>query len=176
MHLLIPYLALVDHPDPLFDEFTYGDVGQRAAKLKKDLRKGDFVFFHTTSRGEHYVTSYYVVDRMLDTRAVTENKLLMQKYHNPHLKPGRRVNREDVILFGDPISSRKLNRPLPFGRSLAEKLSLEIRFPSTRSELASIGSATRAWRELTDEDKDTLLDAIEERKTGLHFRTLAFDG
>jgi len=34
MNLLIPYVHLYDHPDPLFEEFTYGDVGARARKLK----------------------------------------------------------------------------------------------------------------------------------------------
>jgi len=34
MHLLIPYVHLPYHNDPLLDEFTYGDVRARAQKLK----------------------------------------------------------------------------------------------------------------------------------------------
>lgn len=49
MHLLIPYIPLVDHVDPDFREFTYGDCDLRARKLKKDLKPGNFVFFHTTT-------------------------------------------------------------------------------------------------------------------------------
>jgi hypothetical protein len=160
VNLLIPYVASLDHPDPLLDEFTYGDVDRRALKLKNDLQKGDFVFFHTTLR-EHVITAYYVVDRVLDTRKVFNDRLLIAKYRNPHIDRHRAPRREDAILFGDPISSKKLTIPLPFGRRLAEKLSLRINFASGRTELSSIASATRAWRTLTPRDVDTLLQEID---------------
>ncbi|RLG34278.1 hypothetical protein DRN97_02925 [Methanosarcinales archaeon] len=38
MSLLIPYVHLYNHHDPLFEEFTYGDAGKRGRKLKKYLR------------------------------------------------------------------------------------------------------------------------------------------
>ena len=74
MNLLIPYVHLYDHPDPLFKEFTYGDVGTRARKLKKDLKNGDYVFFHTSIGGRKYITAYYVVDRVLNTAEAVKDK------------------------------------------------------------------------------------------------------
>jgi hypothetical protein len=62
MNLLIPYVYLYGHNDPLFEEFTYGDVKTRARKLRNKLKKGDYVFFHTSMGGKKYITAYYVVD------------------------------------------------------------------------------------------------------------------
>jgi hypothetical protein len=42
MNLLIPYVYLYGHNDPLFEEFTYGDVKTRARKLRNSLKKGDY--------------------------------------------------------------------------------------------------------------------------------------
>ena len=177
MNLLIPYVHLYDHPDPLFKEFTYGDVGTRARKLKKDLKKGDYVFFHTSIGGRKYITAYYVVDRVLDTAEAVKDKNIVAKYKNPHILEflsGERTGEEDdVILFGDPITSKILERPLLFNKNLAEKLSLNIKFPKGKTETQAIGSATRAWRELTDKDVKILLEAIKSlEKEGVGIETI----
>jgi len=166
MHLLIPYVYLYDHDDPLFEEFTYGDVGWRARKLKNELKRGEYVFFHTSYGGKKYITAYYVTDRALDTTEASKDRNIHSKYENPHIlefQAGERTDEDDdVILFGDPITSKELERPLVFDKNLAGKLSLDIEFPKGRTETQAIGSATRAWRELTDKDVDTLLKAIEK--------------
>ncbi|NPU98402.1 MAG: DUF91 domain-containing protein [Candidatus Omnitrophica bacterium] len=178
MHLLIPYVKL-SHPDPAFDEFTYGDCGQRARKLKRDVKRGDYIFFHTTKRGKKFITAYYVVDRVLDTVVACQDKALVAKYHNPHIiecLAGKRPENgeDDVLVFGDPITTHVLQKPLPFDRCLAERLSLNIRFSPNKSETQVLGSATRAWRELTDRDIDVLLDAIiAEQKHTRQFRLLS---
>jgi len=165
MNLLIPYVYLYDHPDPLFEEFTYGDGGARARKLRNDLKKGDYVFFHTSLRGKKYITAYYVVDRVIDTVKTIKDRNIVSKYKNPHiteLMSGKiPVEDDNVILFGDPITSRILEKPLLFDRALAEKLSLGVKFPKEKTETQAIGSATRAWRRLEDSDVDVLLDAID---------------
>jgi hypothetical protein len=168
MHLLIPYVRLLNHPDPAFDEFTYGDCGQRARKLKSDLSKGDYVFFHTRKHGKKHITAYYIVDRVLDTVDVCQDRPILAKYKNPHsvecLTQERPIHGDDdAILFGE-ITSQALERPLLFDRQLAEKLSLNIKFPANKSETQVIGSATRAWRELTDKDVRVLLKAIDAEK------------
>lgn len=163
MHLLIPYVQL-SHPDPLFCEFTYGDVGQRARHLKK-LRPGTFVFFHTSKHGKKLITAYYVVDRVIDTAEACNNRLIADKYKNPHITEyGQKKRADDAILFGDPISSRALEKPLLFDRKLADKLSLNIKFPQNKSDTQTIGSATRAWRKLTENDVAVLLDAIKTQE------------
>ena len=73
MHLLISYVQLPDHADPLFNEFTYGDVDQRARQLKK-LSVGTYVFFHTGKHGRKYITACYVVDRVIDTADAARNR------------------------------------------------------------------------------------------------------
>lgn len=165
VNLLIPYRPLINHRDPLFEEFTYGDCDARARKLKKDLNKGDYIFFHSTLRGIRYITAYYVVDRVLDTSIAASNNAIIAKYHNPHIKEynaGDRRTGDDVIAFGDPILSRKLKRPLPFNKELAEKLSLEINFKENFTENQCIGSSTRSWRELSNDDVQILLQDIKK--------------
>jgi hypothetical protein len=171
MHLLIPYVKLTDHVDPAFDEFTYGDVGRQARKLKSSLNKGDYVFFHTSSHGKKYITTYYVIDRALDIMDACRDGAIVAKYKNPHIveylaSENARDGADDVIIFGDPIASRFLKRPLPFDRRLATRLSLEIEFPRTRSVTQAISSSTRAWRELSQRDVSILLTEIaaEEKR------------
>lgn len=43
-------------------------------KQKKDLRKGDYVFFHTSIGRKKYITAYYVVDRVSDTAEASRNR------------------------------------------------------------------------------------------------------
>jgi hypothetical protein len=164
MHLLIPYIRL-SHSDPAFGEFTYGDIGQRARKLKKDVNRGDYIFFHTSRHGKKYITAYYIVDRVLDTVDACQDKAILAKYKSPHIiecLEGKRPRNEDddVLVFGDPITSQVIEKPLLFDKNLAGKLSLNIIFQTNKPETQVIGSATRAWRELTDQDVDVLLKAI----------------
>ena len=103
VHFLIPYVPLAGHHDPVLDEFTYGDVRARARKLKRDLNRGDYVFFHTTIRGRRYITAYYVVDRVLDTSETASIKAIRDKYQNPHIIEylnGERRGEDDAIFFG----------------------------------------------------------------------------
>ena len=176
MNLLIPYVRLYNHPDPLLNEFTYGDsTKDRARKLKK-LKENDYVFFHTRINGKKYITAYYIVDRVLVTSEAAKDKNIAAKYKNPHIKEyllGKRTNEDDVVLFGDPISSRVLERPLLFDRTLVEKLSLNIKFPKGKTETQVIGSATRAWRELKGTDVEALLEAIAlSEKEGILTETI----
>ena len=166
MHLLIPYVYLRKHADPMFTEFTYGDHGVRARRMKSDLHKGDYVFFHTSQKGKKYITAYYIVDRVLDTKDACKDKLIYLRYKNPHIIEGC-VNKrsvsgdDDAIVFGDPITSHIFERPLLFDRRLAEKLSLGINFKTKRTETQAIGSATRQWRKLKKKDIKILLKEIE---------------
>jgi len=150
MHLLIPYVHLPHHHDPLLEEFTYGNSQNAARKLKRDLEEGDYIFFHTTIGGKKCITAYYVVDRVWDTGRAAESRNIVARYKNPHIQEFlsgiRTAKDEDVVVLGDPIMSRVLSRPLSFDRVLAKKLSLNIKFPDGKTEAQVIGSAARAWR------------------------------
>ena len=84
MNLLIPYVKLPDHHDPLLEEFTYGDVDQRGRRLKT-LQPGDRIFFHTAILGKKCITACYMVARVMDTKDVVKDSDLVSKYRNPHI-------------------------------------------------------------------------------------------
>lgn len=168
VNLLIPYTRLPHHQDPMLDEFTYGDSGKRARKLKQQVSKGDMMFFHTTAKIGRCITAYYVADRVLDVEDAAKNNLIRRKYRNPHIGDyltGQVDPQEDnAILFGDPILSKVLTRPLPFDRKLAKSLSLGIPFTKARSDAACITSATRQWRELARSDVRLLRREIRKQE------------
>lgn len=163
MNLLIPYVKLPDHIDPLFQEFTYGN-GERAGRKLRKLKPGDHIFFHTTIQGKKCITAYYTVARVMDTEDVVKDFDLVSKFKNVHIAQRLKYKKlpwnDDVMVFGDPVSSRVLNRPLLFDKKLASKLSLNIPFPKGRLDSLAIGSATRSWRELTSKDVQILRKAI----------------
>ena len=122
---------------------------------------------HTTLKGSRYITAYYVVDKVLDTSVASLNEAIVTKYQNIHIKEyldGERRDEDDTVVFGDPILSYKLKRPLIFDKRLAEKLSLNIEFKKGFSVNQCIASATRAWRELTKKDVDSLLSEIRQNE------------
>ncbi len=50
---LIPYIdprKIDGHEDPMLDEYTYGDVGERGKKLLEKVKKGDFLSKYTVIR------------------------------------------------------------------------------------------------------------------------------
>lgn len=171
MNLLIPYVYIPRHNDPLFEEFTYGDFDARARKLRNAVKKGDYLFFHATIRGKKCITAYYVVDRILDTVTARKNKNIMAKYKNPHLFFSD-YEHDEVMVFGDPIDSRVLEKPLLFNKTLAEKLSLNIQFRKGNTETQTIGSATRNWRELTEKDVNILLGEIKSHEQDSYQETI----
>jgi len=126
MNFLIPYIHSIP-PDPVFDEYTYGDSGRRARKLKSKVKRGDYLFFHASKGGEKCITAYYVVEKVIDTLNAARDRTISMKYKNHHIldclrgerpKPGE----DDVLVFGNPVQSYVLRKPLPFDRQLAEKL------------------------------------------------------
>ncbi len=168
MNLLIPYVPLLHHTDPVLEEFTYGDIHSRGRKLKEDVQEGEYLFFHTSINSRKCITAYYVVDRVMETPAAAKEKNIVLKYKNPHIKEylqNKRNYKNDVLVFGDPILSRRLDRPLEFNRKLAQKLSLDIKFRQGFTDSQCIGSATRQWRELSRRDVQALLNEIKDSET-----------
>lgn len=168
MNLLIPYIPILNHPDPYFEEFTYGDANARGRKLRDEVKKGDYIFFHTTLSGRKFITAYYIVEKVLEIPRIIEDDSLMCKFRNPHITEYVAGKHRDVpnnvVLFGNPISSRKLDKPLLFDKRLANKLSLNIRFKKGKTDSQIIGSATRAWRELSNKDVTALLKAVSDNE------------
>lgn len=72
----------------------------------------------------------------------------------------------DVVIFGDKDKSIDINKkPILFDKNLAERLTLnsknnKIKFKEGFSGLLWISSSIRAFRELTDESTDFLLESV----------------
>lgn len=169
MNLLIPYKYLPGHEDPLFSEFTYGDINARARKLRNCISKGDYIFFHTGFGGNKQITAYYIIDFVIDTQEAVKRNEIVERYNSPHIRralSGEKMSSDDVLIFGDPFQSKILEKPLLFNKGIADNLSLNIKFPSHRTENQAIVSSTRQWRELSKDDVRYLLQAIELVESG----------
>ncbi len=161
---LIPYQdprKIEGHEDPMFEEYTYGDIGSRGKKLLNNVDKGDYLFFHTTQKGKRVLTSYFVVEKTMPADEAKQNKLITMKYKNPHLDR-EEIYEHDTLAFGNPIFSNNLKRPLELTKELLQQLSIKTTFNRTQTELGQISSTLRSWRELGDDDIEFLLNKIAE--------------
>jgi hypothetical protein len=159
---LIPYVdprKLEGHEDPMLDEFTYGDVNARGKKLLEEVGKGDFLFFHTSSRNRRIITAYYCVEEVMLVSEARENTLISTKYRNPHLKK-EPESEYDALVFGNPIRSFKLKTPLQLTPGILSKLSNPANLNSGQTEFAAISSALRSWKELDRNDVEMFMSEI----------------
>ena len=163
---LIPYVdprKIEGHEDPMLEEFTYGNIEGRGKILREKVKKGDYLFFHTSRKGKRVITAYYVVEKVMDTEDAKRDRLIISKYKNPHLHREELYN-NDTIVFGNPIYSRVLKRPFVLTPGILSKLSNPPRLNPDQTELAAISSALRNWKELTDKDVQFLLSQIEKNE------------
>ena len=159
------------HPDPCFDEFTYGNVNQKASFIRNRISKGDKVFFHATLQipnNGRYITGCFVVEKIMDGFAARNDKNIRKNFKNHHF---HELDRKpvDVIIFGNKDKSLNIiNNPIAFDRNLAERLNFNsenniIEFKEELSDLSCIGYSTRAFRELTDASSAFLWDLCRNR-------------
>lgn len=157
--------------DPLLEEFTYGEAGKRAEMLRKQLHKGDYIFFWTNLLGRLYITAYYVINFLLDGNEARRRQDIKRAYKNEHIH--RHGNYDDVIVFGDPKESLRLGVPLPLTRDLLGKLSIVIPYNPDRSETFNISSALRNVMgkncKLSDAQVKILLDEIDKLQSSGEF-------
>lgn len=118
------------HPDPLIQEFTYGEAPHFARLLRGRIGVGSRVFFHTTIGGTRYLTAMYwacALERAADCRL---DPAMTGRYQNPHLHPEDwpgwdtdRYRDQDLILIGDPVKSLDLTiKPLALTRQVLGEL------------------------------------------------------
>jgi predicted nuclease of restriction endonuclease-like (RecB) superfamily len=159
---LIPYIdprKIDGHEDPMLDEYTYGDVGERGKKLLEKVKKGDFLFFHTSSRNQRVITAYYHVEEVMPASIAWKDVMISTKYRNPHLKR-EPSDQYDTIVFGNPVRSFKLKTPLPLTRSILNKFSKRVNLNEKQTEFAAISSSLRSWKELDNNDIELLIKEI----------------
>ena len=151
----------VFHEDPMINEFTYGNIDANGKKLYENVRENDYLFFHKSIGGKRRITAYYVVKIVMRTEDAQANKFIKKMYTNPHL---HRIVRSsyDTIVFGDIKKSRVLDKPLVLEEKLLMSLSKPPNLNIHQTELASITSALRTWKELNYDDIKLLLSEIEK--------------
>lgn len=179
-NILCRYKDLKNHPDPRFDELTYGECGHLSPMVRENIKPGSHYFFHKTINGQRYITAHYFVTKVIDGYDARHDEKITSEYKNVHLHPPYAFNKErrgeskDIIIFGDKEKSLgELNPPLLFDRKLAEKLEFEdgkkIKFDiidknsKKWTDTACLGSCTRVPRYITKNDVITLLDAISSQ-------------
>lgn len=160
------------HPDPCFDEFTYGNVNQKASFIRNRISKGDKVFFHATLQipnNGRYITGCFVVEKRMDGFAARNDENIRKNFKNHHF---HELDRKpvDVIIFGNKDKSLDIqNNPIDFNRDLAERLTFNsenniIKFKERLSDLSCISNSTRAFRELTDSSTEFLWNLCKNNK------------
>ncbi len=162
-----------NHPDPCFDEFTYGNVNQKASFIRNRISKGDKVFFHATLQNPNYgryITGCFVVEKIMDGFAARNDENIRKNFRNHHIREVREP--VDVIIFGNRDKSLDIsNNPVHFDRNLAERLTFNsenniIEFKEEFSDLSCISNSTRAFRELTDSSIELLWNLCKNNYTG----------
>lgn len=158
INYLITYTPLKGHKDPDFKQLIYGDSGTRGENLKNKLSKGSYLFFHTKIGSEKYITCYIVIDKVISSKRAQADPVITCD-----------AQFDDWVFIGDKCLSKRLRKPLPFNKALADKLSININFDdlvgNKRTQVQIIGSATRSQRELNVNDVNTLLDEISKRES-----------
>jgi hypothetical protein len=140
---LIPYNQQVDE-DPIFAEYTYG----HEFDLQK-VEKGEYIFFHTKILDERYITAYYEVFDKKSVVEIQKDPSIVSKYQNPHIRSG---NGTDIVIFGHPVYSHILQKPV--------RLTKEI-----RNKLVGDKSIDRPLKVIMSSDaKDYLLEEIQKQQ------------
>lgn len=139
------------HPDPMIEEFTYGEGGRFSAFVWNNVGIGSRLFFHTTIGGTRYITAVYVVKEIIPAAIWRVDNDQRSKYRNPHLHPedfpewwgddseSRAYDQEtieayesgdiltdcDVMLIGDPSESIDLRKsPIVLDKAILSRLQL----------------------------------------------------
>jgi len=159
---LIPYIDPKKNDgeeDPLFSEYTYGDKGSRGDTLKNRVKKGDYLFFHTSIRNKRYITAFYEVEEVMEIQRARTDNIIMMKYRNPHLI-STETQENEVIVFGNPIKSLVLHTPLELNEELLLELSINYNPSSNQTALAALSSKFRNWFALTDIQIELILQKV----------------
>jgi len=138
------------HPDPLIDEFTYGEGGGFSTFVWNNINKGSRVFFHTSISGARYLTAMYHITDFAPAGVWRLDSKMKSRFNNPHLHPeifkewwggeydpaddieikkaynsNLICSNADVILIGDPKRSYDIRKaPLVLDKEILSRLDL----------------------------------------------------
>jgi hypothetical protein len=141
------------HPDPLIEEFTYGEGGGFSAFIWNNVNVGSRIFFHAFIGGMRYLTSMYYISDFFPAAVGRQSNEIKNRYKNPHLHPesfpdwwggdydfqdnleleikkayesGLIYNNVDVILVGDPKRSYDIRKsPIILDKEVLSRLDFQ---------------------------------------------------
>ena len=106
------------HLDPDFERLTYGDQGERAKQLHRQLQAGDLIVFYAgladiqgAERLVYALVGLFVVDKFVLAVDVPKAERDINAHTRRILKPGAR----DLIAHGRPGVSGRFQHCLPIG-------------------------------------------------------------
>jgi len=89
-------------PDPLIEEFTYGEGAFYSPFIWRNINTGSRVFFHTRIGGTRYLTAMYWVADFAPAAVWRADNRMRSRYRNPHLHPEKYPE-----FWGDDAASRQ---------------------------------------------------------------------
>jgi hypothetical protein len=106
------------HLDPDFELLTYGDQGERAKQIRRQLVKGDLLVFYASladiggaERLIYGIVGLIVIDRFALAADVPKRDRDVNAHSRRILKPGA----QDLITYGQPGGSGRFERCIPIG-------------------------------------------------------------
>ena len=105
------------HLDPDFSYLTYGDQGQRAKQIKAKVGSGDLLVFYSSLRDQNSRQLIYaIIGLFLVNTIALARQIPEQDWHqNAHTRRRLDISAEDIVIYGHPNSSGRLERCLPIG-------------------------------------------------------------
>lgn len=139
----------ISHPDPMIEEFTYGEGGYYSKFVWNNVNVGSRLFFHTN----RCITAMYYINNLAPAAVWRLDETMKETYKNPHLHPetysewwrgiydlkDKHFDIEvkkayedgtyldtDVLLIGDPEKSVDIrHNPLFLNRDILSKLDMQ---------------------------------------------------
>jgi len=105
------------HLDPDFDYLTYGDVGQRARRIRTTVGCDDLLVFYAGLSDIHRqriicaIIGLYVIERIVPALSIPK----AQWHANAHTRRMLMSDSDDIIVFGRASVSGRLDHCLPIG-------------------------------------------------------------
>ena len=107
------------HFDPDFEQLTYGDGGQRAARIKDLLSKGcdNFIVFYAglrsveTAKLIYSIIGFFAIDRVVDAPLVP----FADWHRNAHTRPNGCADASQIVVFAKRGQSGRLVEHIPIG-------------------------------------------------------------
>jgi len=105
------------HFDPDFEHLSYGDAGQRAARIRSVLADGGFLAFFAGLRSIHSgelcysIIGFYAIDRVLSSPSVRRSDW----HRNAHTHGGGCTDEGTIVVFARAGESGRLRRHIPIG-------------------------------------------------------------